>query len=304
MQLSEAIQALCIATRANGRSPRTVGAYREKLSHLVAYLEDPPIEAVTLQDLRRFVANQWDRDLSPFTVSSRVRHLKRLFNWLCDEGILDNNPATRIETPRPKRKKPKGIATADLVALIETTGGGSPYDLRDRALVFFLADTGARVGGVCGLRVQDLDLDAGLATVTEKRDKTRFVCFTEPTADALRNWLRVRPTDRGPWVFVGLGARAKGALTRSGVLQMLKRRAKRAGIEGPVNPHAFRHAFARHFLLDGGDLGTLSELMGHESVEITKEYYAIFTVKELQEKHRKHSVIGQRFGGQDDNENC
>jgi len=292
---------LCVATRANGRSPRTVDAYAEKLSHLVAYLEDPPIEGVTLADLRAFVADQWDRDLSPFTVASRVRSLKRLCNWAVAEGILPDNPAARIETPRPKRQKPKGIATADLVALIETMDGGSVYDLRDKALTFFLADTGARVGGVCGLRVQDIDLDAGLATVTEKRGKTRFVCFTEPTAEALRAWLRVRPTDKGPWVFVGLGARAKGALTRSGVLQMLKRRAKRAGIEGPVNPHAFRHAFPRHFLLDGGDLGTLSELMGHEGVEITKEYYAIFTVKELQEKHRKHSVIGQRFGGQDDN---
>jgi integrase/recombinase XerC len=299
MRLSEAVTELCAATRANGRSPRTVEAYREKLGHLVRFLDDPPIEAVTVADLRRFIAAQMDAGLSPFTVASRTRSIKRLFNFAVAEGIIDSNPAQGVKVPKPKRKTPKGIDPRDMVALLKTTEGGTLADLRDRALIFFLADTGARVGGLCGLRLQDLDLDAMLATVTGKRGKTRLVPFTDPTAEALRDWLAVRPQDKGDWVFIGLGKRSRGALSPSGILQMLQRRARAAGIEGPVNPHSFRHAFARHYLLDGGDLGTLSQLMGHESVSITKEYYAIFTVKELQAKHRAHSAIMQLFGGQD-----
>ena len=107
----------------------------------------------------------------------------------------------------------------------------------------------------------------------------------------------VRPQDKGPWVFVGLANHSRGALTPNSVLQAIRRRAKRAGVSGPVNPHAFRHSFARLFLLDGEDLGTLSELMGHESVEVTKDYYAIFTVRELQEIHRRHSPVTQLLRG-------
>jgi len=315
MLLSDAIEELCIATRANGRSPRTVQAYREKLGYLLDFLGDVVIEGISIHDLRRYIAHQMDRQtrwadhplhseiegaLSPFTIAGRIRALKRLFNWLQEEGILEHNPAKRIKTPQPKRREPKGISQSDFVALLATTEGDSTFELRDRALILFLGDTGCRVGGLCGLRVQDLHLDMGLATVTEKRDKTRLVPFTEPTAAALRAWLKVRPEDKGPWVFVGLAHHSKGALSSSGVLHMLRRRAKQAGVTGPVNPHAFRHAFARHFLLDGGDLGTLSELMGHEDVGITKQYYAIFTIKELQAKHREHSLIAQIFGGDED----
>ena len=77
---------------------------------------------------------------------------------------------------------------------------------------------------------------------------------------------------------------------------MLKRRAKQAGVKGHVNPHSFRHAFARDYILSGGDLATLSQLMGHSSILVTKKYYARFNVKELQEKHARHSPVAWRLG--------
>jgi len=312
MLLTEAIEALLIATRADGRSPSTVEGYRRKLKPLVAFLSDVPMEEVTTQDLRRYIISLMDRStrwsdhpyhievsggLSPFTIAGHVRAFKRLFNWLELEGEIQSNPARRIKTPQPKRREPKGTSEQDFLALLATTEAGSVVDLRDKAILLFLADTGCRVQGLCGLRVQDVDFDAMLATVTEKRDKTRLVPFMSVTAGALRAWLEVRPTHYGPWVFVGLGPKAEGALSPNGVAQMLKRRARRADVTGPVNPHSFRHAFARGFLLSGGDLGTLSDLMGHEGVEITKEWYGIFTIQELQEKHRRHSPVAQLFGG-------
>lgn len=296
MLLSEAIEALAVATRANGRTRRTVESYRQKLKMLVAFLGDVSVESVTAQQLRRYVVDLMERDLSPFTVASRVRHTKRLFNWLDEEGLITDNPVDRIRTPRPKRRKPKSISERDLLRLLKTTQGGNLWDLRDRSIILFLADTGARVGGLCGLDVGDLDLEAGLATVTEKRGKTRFAMFTAPTAEALGAWLQAAEIERGP-VFLGLGARSEGALTISGVEQMLRRRADRGGCEGPTNPHAFRHAFARHYLLDGGDLATLSDLLGHADVSTTKAFYGIFRTEELRAKHRKHSPVRALLGG-------
>jgi site-specific recombinase XerD len=315
MLLSEAIESLCIATRADGRSVRTVQSYRQKLAPLLGFLGAVYVEEITVGDLRRYVASQLDLTsryedhpthrakaggLSPFTIASRVRAVRRLFNFLEDEEIIGKNPAKRVKVPRPKREKPKGVVLEDVVALLKTTAAGNVIDLRDRALILFLTDTGCRAGGLCGLQIQDLDLAAQRAIVREKQGKSRFVFFEPETAKALAAWLAVRPQDKGPWVFVGLGMHSKGGVSANTVLQMLRKRAKLAGVTGPVNPHAFRHGFARHFLLDGGDLATLSRLLGHSDSKITTDYYAIFTTDELQEKHRKHSPVTRMFGGDKD----
>jgi integrase/recombinase XerD len=297
MRLSEAIEALAIATTADGRSPRTVQSYREKLSHMVRFLGDPPIDAVTVHDLRRWLATMREAGLSPFTIKSRVRALKRLWNFAKAEGITETNPAKRIKTPSPKREIPKGIEWKDFTALLKTTAGGSVLDLRDRALILFLADTGCRVGGLCGLRVADLDLEKRQASVREKGGNPRFVFFQELTVRALAAWLDVRSENKGPWVFVGLTKKAKGQMDAHSVGKMLKRRGEQAGCTGPVNPHSFRHGFARSFLLAGGDLGILSKILGHSNVAVTMEYYLVFTADELQEQHAQHSPISRLESG-------
>jgi site-specific recombinase XerD len=300
MKLSEAIEQLAIATRAEGRSPRTIKAYREKLGHLVRFLGDPAIEAVTVDDLRRFLAAQRDKGLSEFTIKSRVRALKRLWNFAEEEGIITENPARRIPTPRPKRETPKGISWEDFTALLRTTEAGDVIDLRDRAIILFLGDTGCRSGGLCGLELDALELDRLRAVVTEKRGKPRFVFFQESAAQALAAWLRVRPQDKGPWVFVGLTPKSK-QMSAHTVGKMLKRRGDQAGCSGPVNAHSFRHGFARSYLTAGGDLGTLSNILGHSSVAVTVEYYAIFNADELQRQHAKFSPLAKLEGGENEN---
>jgi len=314
MLLSEAISALLIATKADGQSPETVTAYRRKLKPLVVFLGDVQVESISVDDLRRYVASMRDEatlyadhpyhepragTLSPFTVAGRVRALKRLFSFLEAEGVITVNSARKIKTPRPRRDEPKAGSMADFRALLHTTEGGSVDDLRDGAILLLLADTGCRVGGLCGLRVADVHLESGLVSLTEKGSKARLVPIDPLTADAVRAWLVVRPGDQGPALFVSLSTSKHGPLTPGGVGQMLKRRARLAGVAGPVNPHSWRHFFAREYLMAGGDLATLADLMGHSSIEVTKAYYAIFTVGELRAKHARYSPIAQMRGGKD-----
>jgi integrase/recombinase XerD len=313
MLLDEAIDALITATRANGRSAGTVKAYREMLGYLLDFLGNVPVESITVQDLRRYVSHLMDQDtlyehhpkcepqagkLSPFTIAGRERAVKRLFNWLVEEEILTDSPARRIKVLKPKRLTQKAISHNDLVALLRTTEGDALLDSRDRGVILFLADTGCRVGGLCGVTLPDVDLEKRLVTVTEKGEKTRVLPFSPITAEALRAWLAVRPATSTTALFLSLGILGTRLtpMTTRGVSQMLARRAQRAGIEGPVNPHSFRHGFARDFLMDGGDLGTLADLMGHSTVLVTKEFYGVFIVQELQQKHAQHSPIMQLFG--------
>ena len=299
MQLTEVIEHLAIATEAENKSPRTVQAYREKLSYLVRFLGDPSIESVTAHDLRRFMVAQREKGLSPFTIKSRWRAFRRLWNFAEEEGIITENPAQRIKAPRTQAK-PKGIKQEDFEALLGTTNAGTELDLRDHAIIRFLYDTGVRVGGLCGMQIEHLKLEHLYAKVTEKREKTRKVYFQESTAQALRAWLAVRPDDKGPWVFVGLTARAKGQMDANSVGKMLRRRGKQAGCKGPVNPHAFRHGFAISATMSGCPLGATSKILGHSDPAITIKYYHQFTDDQLQEIHAKYSPITKLESGKDD----
>jgi site-specific recombinase XerD len=153
-------------------------------------------------------------------------------------------------------------------------------------VLLFLADTGCRVGGLVGLHLGDLDLGDRSALVTEKGGKSRYVFFLDPTRAALAAWLAVRPQG-SDYVFVG----QRGPLTVFGVNQLLTRLKHAAGVTGPVNPHAFRHGFAKRYLANGGDLASLSDLMGHTDVGVTKGSYAIFLTEELRRKHDQHVTL-------------
>jgi site-specific recombinase XerD len=307
MLLSEAIKALITATQADGRSPRTVQGYRDGLAQLLTFLGDRDLATITITDLRAYAADLRSREqrfvdhparkpvkggLSIFSIANRLRSVKRLFNWLAEEGILPENPARRLKLPKLPQKEPKSISPAAFEQLLAATSGDSIMHRRDRALLLVLADTGCRVGGLVHLRVQDVNLEQHSALVTEKGEKIRTVYFMPVTAEALRCWLDVRPTVDGDWLFPNLGPQKTWPqLTEEAVGEALRRLKKVAGVTESVSPHRFRHGFAREYLRSGGDLATLSRILGHSSVEVTARYYAVFTPSELKEFHGRHSPV-------------
>ena len=306
MRLTEAITMLCDATSSEGRSQRTVDGYRGGLGYLVDHLGDRDVATITLADLRGYAAALRARGerfadheyaptkaggLSPFTVANYLRSVKRLFNWLFEEGLLEANPAARLKNPVPTRREPKAASMDDIAAILAATAGHDLVNLRDRALILFLIDTGCRAGGICGLTLDDVNLEGRAARVTEKGERTRMLPLSPATVTALRTWLDVRPAG-SPWVWVTLGPRIKRVqLDEDGLGEVLRRLKKVAGITGRVNPHSFRHAFAREWLRNGGDLGTLSSMLGHADPAVTVRFYAVFTDFELGEFHERFSPL-------------
>jgi len=310
MRLAEAVEQFIVACQAAGLAPRTVKWYRGKLRPFVAAHAGLGVEEVSRQQVRQYIVALQQRDrryeghpyhvpikggLSPFTVRGHVQAIRRLFSWLVEEGHLspEANPMLRIPTPRRPQQPPKGVAMEDVRRLIDACAGGSIADRRDLAVILFLIDTGCRVGGLVSLKPGYLDLERGRAIVREKGDKARVVAFTDVTADAIREWLAVRPAGEEDFVFRAIHSQAP--LTGTAVRELIKRRSKRAGVNGRVNPHAFRHGFARQYLLNGGDLSTLSQLMGHTDVRITREFYAVYAAEELARLHRKYSPVAHLF---------
>lgn len=127
------------------------------------------------------------------------------------------------------------------------------------------------------MRVADLDLDQGIGLVRNgKGAQDRFVFFSPVTCRALREWLSERPASE--WLFVWQTGHKTQPV------------AKRAGVTHRHNAHSLRHGFARDYLLNGGDLGSLSDILGHHDIETTRAY-AVFLVDHLKTLHQRYSPL-------------
>jgi len=285
---------MLLALQADGVKPETVRWYRHRLARLIRIIGDHDVRAVGIDDVRSHIVSLQGLDYALYTVFSLVRVARRLFKWLYEERRIDDALYKRIKPPRLPQLPPKAVELADVRAMLKACDR-SPIGKRDKAVILFLLDTGCRVGGLCGLKVRDLDLRGGKAQVVEKGAKVRTVLFAEETSDAMRAWLRVRPFPESEFVFTSI--RDGRGMTGSTVIQMLRRVGKRAGVGWRVNPHAFRHAFAREFILNGGDIGTVSQILGHTQITVTKQFYAVWSTEELKGEHDRFSPVSRLNGG-------
>lgn len=291
MELQDALRQFILDKRAANLSPDTIGWYRRMLSRLLRFLAEQGVSEVSevaITHLRAFVVSLQTAGLGPHSVHTYAGALRIFFNWLVAEEVIGSSPAARLKSPHLPDCPPKAITPDDLRRLLET----AKPDARDYAIVCFLADTACRVGGLVRLRLTDLDLGNGRALVREKGHgggKVRTVYFNGRTRAALMRWLKVRPGSDDNAVF--LSKKSGRALTTRGVWQALKRLAKRAGVKGRFNPHAFRHGWAREALRNGASLADVSQVLGHSSIAVTARFYTRWADRELQKRHGQFSPL-------------
>lgn len=294
MQLSEAIDEYLLACRADGCVTRTVETYRNRLRRLHEQLGHQELAEVTIRDLRVYTASLYDKDLSVHTVHGYIRTMKQMYNWLEEEEIFTQNPAARIKLPKLPDSPPKAISDEDAQKMIQAARATKSLweAKRNLAIVLFLADTGCRLGGLLSLTLSDIDLEHHLGRVREKGDQWRFVFLRSQTVEALEDWLEAREeiateeASESLWV-----AKHGGPLSKWGMQSVFRRLKERAEVSGPAGAHSFRHRFAVNYLLNGGDMGSLADMLGHKDIETTKKYYARFKLRDLQRKHDKYSSL-------------
>lgn len=296
-------------------SPLTLKWYRQKLSSLGDLIGNYEIEEVKVVHLRAWRADlsqktqRWtdhpnkpnmDGGLSFTTLHGHVRACRRFFKWLFEERLLEKSPAERLERPPLPKNKARGLKQKERDILIETALLNNE---RDYAMALFLADTGCRVSGIVNLCLEDLDLANCTGIVREKGaggcNKHRMVFFGVRTAEALRRWIRIRPKfKKCDYVFVPFyplkGEYLNQAMTPGGVYQVFKRLAKKAGVKQGWNPHNWRHGAARGMIKNGASLIEVAQLLGHSSVQVTGDYYGIFSEDDLKYSHERYSWLNPR----------
>ncbi len=316
--LADAFEAFIADGARRQLSPASLAWYQAMLRTFVASVGDLDVDLVRVQAVQTYIDDLYRREvryegaaqrpevsggLSVESIRGHIRALRTFFNWCWAYYDLDprRNLATKIKQPPRPRRIPRYITEEDLARLIAATGD-DVQGKRDRAIVCFLADTGCRSGGLVSLRPENLQIDRRRAILHEKGGRIRPVPFSQATASVLSSWMAVRPPE-AETVFCALGNAPTSFLhgepmTNSGLNQMLRRLAKRAGVTGRFNPHSFRHGFAHSALKNGGTLAQVSRIMGHSSISTTVDNYGMFADDELVEIHESFSPIEHlRKGG-------
>lgn len=276
------------------RSEHTQRAYLGDLRSLLAFLEQRApgrgLKALSLPILRSWLAAQAASGAARTTLSRRTSAAKTFTGWAVRRGLLDTDPAARLQLPKSRRTLPAVLrqdqALAAMAAASLGAEQGDPLALRDRLIVELLYATGIRVSELCGLDVDDVDTERRLLQVLGKGNKQRTVPFGAPALTALTSWLTdgrpalVTPAS-GPALLLGSrGGRLDPRQARTVVHQTVSA----VGGAPDIGPHGFRHSAATHLLEGGADLRIVQELLGHSTLATTQLYTHV-TVARLRAVH-------------------
>ena len=262
-------------------SERTVTHYLDAMSQLTAFLERTgmplTVASITREHLEAFVTDQLARRKAS-TANARYKGLKIFFKWLLEEGEITADPMARMRPPRVPEEPVDILRLEQLRALMATCERGQEFeDRRDAAVLRVFIDTGARRGEVAALRWNpdddmnnDVDLDQAILRVIGKGRRERVLPIGPKTVKALDRYLRRRaqhPAAASTALWIG----HKGALTSSGIFQVIRQRGCQAGL-GDLRPHQLRHSFAHNWLSQGGSEGDLMRLAGWRSRQMLQRY--------------------------------
>ncbi len=205
-------------------------------------------------------------------MKTRYRGLFRFCGWLVDEDELAENPMKTLSPPQPTCKPVPVLTDDELAALMKACAGKDFRDRRDEAMIRLLLDCGIRVSELCGLTVDGVDLDQGMALVRGKGSKVRPVYFGARTTRAVDRYLR-NAAPSGGRTSTPCSSPSAAPCRPDGVRERMKVRGEQAGIED-LHPHRFRHTFAHDFLMNGGQERDLKRLAGWSSDVMLERYGA------------------------------
>jgi len=256
-------------------SPAATSHYTYKLALLSEYVGR---RRLSLKLLEQYPGWLRARGLADASVQTTIAAARAYIRWAVERRYVARECARWRPRIRVADTLPKAISDEDAERLIATATSA-----RDRVLLLLLRDTGARVGTLLALNVEDIDMGRKRAVARQKGGGLVMLYLSDRLVEALRVYLGERRC--GP-LFPGRG----GRLTVPGARHLIQRLARKVGVTGRVNPHSWRHAFARRCVRSGLDLSRTARLLGHRSVTVTARYYAVWDGDELAEAYSR--VIG------------
>ena len=226
--------------------------------------------------IRGFLSHLYDKGLSKTSVARALAAVRSLYRWLAQEGVVEQNPAKLVSTPRLAKKLPRVPTIEEVNSVLD---GKMPevasFPERDRLLLELLYGCGIRNSELVGINLDDISMSNEAILIRGKGKKERFVPFGGSARETLARYLPWRQqllaTIKKTTAALLVNQRG-GRLTTRSVGRIVKRIAVAKGLSPDVHPHTLRHAFGTHMLEEGADLRAIQELLGHERLATTQRY--------------------------------
>lgn len=273
------LESFIAAKRIEGCSEKSLKYYATTIGKIIETVGKPIVHIIT-DDLRGYLAGyQKLHNSSKVTIDNIRRILSSFFAWLEDEDYIIKSPVRRIHKVKTG-KTIKETYTDEALEMMRD----SCTNLRDLAMIDFLASTGIRVGEMVRVNHEDIDFQERACVVTGKGNKQREVYFDARAKIHLQNYLASR-TDTNPALFTTL-AKPHTPLQIGGVELRLREIGKRLGIP-KVHPHKFRRTLATTAIDKGMPIEQLQQLLGHQKIDTTLQY-AMVKQQNVKTAHRKY----------------
>lgn len=259
-----------------GLAPNTVAAYRRDLGKFSHYCRKRSLAArkVQKEHVVDFLGSLYGRGLDSRSVARYLVTLRNFFRFLHQENVIQREPTEHVESPRVWKRLPKFLTIDEVERLLTVAADETPLSLRDKAMVELLYATGLRVSELIGVKVAEVQLDAGYVRCLGKGSKERVVPLGKQATRAIEDYLREgrsKLVGRRPSPYLFLSRRGQG-MTRQNFCRLLRQRARAAGVKTHLTPHVLRHSFATHLLERGADLRSVQLLLGHADISTTQIY--------------------------------
>ena len=262
--------------RERNASAHTIKAYAGDLDAFAAYMGPRNWKAIDHITIRGFLSHLYDQGLGKTSVARALAAVRSLYRWLAQEGVVEQNPAKLVSTPRLGKKLPRVPTIEEMNSVLD---GKMPelaaFPKRDRLMLELLYGCGIRNSELVGINLDDIRLSAEAILIRGKGKKERYVPFGGSARAALvtylpwRQQLLVTLKKTNPALLMN---QRGGRLTTRSVGRIVKRIAVAKGLSPDVHPHTLRHAFGTHMLEEGADLRAIQELLGHERLATTQRY--------------------------------
>jgi integrase/recombinase XerD len=243
---------------------------------------------ITIDHITEYLADRKRAGLAASSIKLIVVALKIFFRFLLGKGAVRRDPTETLSLPRIERYLPETLNEIQAEQLLESINTTAPFGLRDRAMIELLYASGLRISELANARLEHFNAEERILRVVGKGNKTRLVPVGRKACEALAAYIsteRPKLLSRRTGNEIFLSARGT-KLTTVRIWQIVKKHAKRSGLEANIYPHLLRHSFATHLLGNGADLRIIQEMLGHADISTTQVYTHV-DQQRLKAVHRK-----------------
>jgi len=290
--VEKAIREFLQALGQRNASRHTIKAYSGDLDEFAAYVGSRDWKHIDHVTIRGFLSHLYSKGLGKTSVARALAAVRSLYRWLAQEGVVEQNPAALVSTPKLPKKLPRVPTIEEMNGVLD---GQMPevaaFPERDRMMFELLYGCGIRNSELIGINLEDIRLSNEAILIRGKGKKERYVPFGDTVKVALAAYLPARQQllaekkKHSPALLIN---RRGGRLTTRSVGRIIKMIAVAKGLSPDVHPHTLRHAFGTHMLEEGADLRAIQEMLGHERLSTTQRYTQLSVKQVLQVYDQTH----------------